>query len=72
MMCIEKGAARRDAEILRDPRKESAVNCVVCIMMALWFATVALWFAAEGNLLVHHTMMTLSFTTEDSLWFTTQ
>ena len=41
-------------------------------MMALWLATMALWFTAEGNLLVHHTMMTFSFTTEDSLWFTTQ
>ena len=65
MLCIEKGAAQRVAEKLRDPRKESTVNCVILIMRALWFA-------AEGNLLVHHTMMTLSFTTEDSLWFTTQ
>ena len=72
MLCIEKGAAQRVAEILRDPRKESTVNCVILIMMALWFAIMALWVAAEGNLLVHHTMMTLSFTTEDSLWFTTQ
>ena len=72
MLCIERGAAQTVAEILRDPRKESTVNCVILIMMALWFATMALWFAPEGNLLVHHTMMTLSFTIEASLWFTTQ
>ena len=72
MLCIEKGAAQRVAEILRDPRKEGTVNCVILIMMALRFATMALWFSTEENLLDHHTMMTLSFTTEDSLWFTTQ
>ena len=72
MLCIEKGAAQRVAEILRDPRKRNAVNRVVIIMMALWFATMALWFAAEGNLLAHHTMMTLSLTTGDSMWLTTQ
>ena len=72
MLCIEKGAAQGVAEILRDPRKESTVNCVILIMMALRFATMALWFSTEENLLDHHTMMTLSFTTEDSLWFTTQ
>ena len=72
MLRIEKGAAHRVAEILRDPRKENIVNCVILIMMALWFAILALRVAAERNLLVHHTMMTLSSTTEDSLWFTTQ
>ena len=72
MLCIEKGAAQKVAEIFRDPRKESTVNCVILIMMDRWLATMALWFAAEGNLLAHHTMMTLSFATEDSLWFTTQ
>ena len=72
MLCIEEGAGPRVAEILRGPRKESTVNCVILIMMALGFAIMALWVAAEGNLLVHHTMMTLSSTTEDSLWFTTQ
>ena len=66
MLCIEKGAAQRVAEILRGPRKESTVNCVILIMMALWFAIMALWVAAEGNLLVHHTMMTPRFTTEGS------
>ena len=35
MLCIEKGAAQRVAEILRGPRKESTVNCVILIMMAL-------------------------------------
>ena len=72
MLCIEKGAAQRVAEILRDPRKENIVNCVILIMMVLWLTTMALWLAAEGNFLVHHTMMILSFTTEDSLGFTTQ
>ena len=72
MLCIEKGVAQRVAEILRDPRKESTVNCVILIMMVLWLTTMALWLAAEGNLLVHHTMIILSFTTEDSLWLTTQ
>ena len=64
MLRIEKGVAQRVAEILRDPRKESTVSCVILIMMALWFATMALWLAAEGNLMVHHTMRTL--TTEGS------
>ena len=72
MLCIEKGAAQRVAERLRDPRKESTANCVILITMALWFATMALWFAAEEKLLAHDTMITLSLTTEDSLWFTTQ
>ena len=72
MLRIEKGVAQRVAEILRGPRKESTIHCVMLMMMILWLTTMALWFVAEGNFLVHHTMMTLSFTTEDSLWFTTQ